>query len=334
MREDNKVTTTQRGVEMRHFLHLWDLTSEELEHLLDEAAQLKADHEQGQREPMMAGRVLGLVFEKPSLRTRVSFEAAMAQMGGSSIFLQATDGSLGVRESVPDFARTLCQYVDVIALRTFKHETQEEFARYSKCPIINALSDVSHPCQALGDLLTIRETFGEIRGRTLVFVGDSNNVARSLAIACGKLGATFILAAPEGYRFDDRFMKEYEQHCQGGRLEVNGQPDHAVHRADIIYTDVWTSMGQESEAEQRLRSFQNFQVNEKLLAQAPAHSLVMHCLPAHRGEEVTDGVLDGERSIAFQQAGNRMHAQKALMKWLILEQEDYSSSKSQTMTSQ
>ena len=195
-----------RGVEMRHFLDLVDLETDQLEYLLDEAARLKLEHSRGVRAPILAGRVLGLVFEKPSLRTRVSFESAMAQMGGTSVFLQATDGALGVRESVPDFARTLCQYADVVALRTFTHELQEEFARYSVCPVINALSDRSHPCQALGDLLTIREQFGEIKDRTLVFVGDSNNVARSLAIACGKLGAKFILAAPEGYGFEDDFV--------------------------------------------------------------------------------------------------------------------------------
>lgn len=314
---------------MRHFLDLWDVTTEELEYLLDEAARLKTETQRGQRPPFLAGRVLALVFEKPSLRTRVSFEAAMAHMGGSSVFLSAADGALGVRESVPDFARTLSQYVDVVALRTFQHQTQELFAAHASCPIVNALSDLSHPCQALGDLLTIREQFGEIKGRTLVFVGDSNNVARSLAIACGKLGARFILAAPDGYGFDDSFLKAYREHCTDGELLVNGQPEHAVHRADVIYTDVWTSMGQEAEREERLLQFQGFQVNEELLAQAPPHTLLMHCLPAHRGEEISEGALEGDRSVVFEQAGNRMHAQKALLKWLLLEQDEHATPASQ-----
>ena len=303
---------------MRHFLNLWDLEPEELTYLLDEAVRLKAGYQHGERPPLLAGRVLGLVFEKQSLRTRASFEAAMAHLGGSSLFLSAPDGAMGVRESVPDFARNLSQYADAVVLRTFRHQTVEEFAAHSACPVINGLSDVSHPCQALADLLTVREVFGDVKGRTLVFVGDGNNVARSVAIGCGKLGARFILAAPNGYGFDQQFLDDYRRHCRAGELIQNGDPAHAVDRADIIYTDVWTSMGQEEEREQRLRHFQGYQVNDALLALAPAHTRVMHCLPAHRGEEVTDEVLDGARSVAFQQAGNRMHAQKALLKWLLL----------------
>lgn len=305
---------------MRHFLDLWDLSADELDQLLNLALQVKQEHQQGERRPLLAGRVLGLVFEKPSLRTRASFEAAMAQMGGSTIFLSATDGKLGVRESVPDFARTLSQYTDVIAIRAFRHQTVQEFAEASTVPVINALTDQCHPCQALGDLLTIKEQFGDIQGRTLVFVGDSNNVARSLAIVCGKLGAKFVLASPDGYGFDDEFLRRYHQYPMTGGLVMNGQPSHAVHEADVIYTDVWTSMGQEAERAERLKRFQGYQVNEDLLQQAPSHTVVMHCLPANRGEEVTDGVLDGQNSIAFQQAGNRMHAQKALLQWLLEDQ--------------
>jgi ornithine carbamoyltransferase len=302
---------------MRHFLDLLDLSADDIRGLLQEAAELKAGLRHGQRPPLLLGRVLGLVFEKPSLRTRVSFQTAMAQLGGSSVFLNGGEVGLGSRESVPDFARTMSQYVDGVVLRTFSHRTVETFAQHATCPVINGLSDYYHPCQALGDLLTMQEVFGDVAGRTLVFVGDGNNVARSLAIGCGKLGVRFILAAPEGYGFDEPFLQTLRQRVPGGQVLLNGQPAHAVGDADVIYTDVWTSMGQEAEREQRLRRFAGYQVNEALLALAPAHARVMHCLPAHRGEEATSGVLDGERSIIFQQAGNRMHAQKALLKRLL-----------------
>ncbi len=304
---------------MRHFLELSDLSADELEHLLAEAGRLKAEHLSGRRPPLFAGRVLGLVFEKPSLRTRASFEAAMAHLGGASIFLSASDGPIGQRESVPDFARTLSHYVDAVVLRTFRHRTIEEFARHAGVPGINGLSDAGHPCQALADLLTVEELFGSVAGRTLVFVGDGNNVARSLALGCGLLGARFVLAAPEGYGFDEPFLQTFRRLAPRGELVMNGEPTHAVDDADVIYTDVWTSMGQEGEREERLRKFAGFQVNAELLARAPARAKVMHCLPAHRGEEVSDEAIDGARSVVFQQAGNRMHAQKALLKWLLME---------------
>lgn len=305
---------------MRHFLSLIDLAVEELTHLLDEAARLKADAQRGIRPPLLAGRVLGMIFEKPSLRTRASFEAAMAHLGGFSIFLSASDGPIGQRESVADFARTLNHYADAVVLRTYKHSTIEEFANHATVPVINGLSDLCHPCQVLGDLLTIQEYFdGGVRGKTLVFVGDGNNVARSLALGCGKLGARFILAAPEGYRFDPGFEQTFRRICTEGELIQNGVPAHAIGQADIIYTDVWTSMGQEAESGLRRAKFADFQVNDQLLAQAPPQARIMHCLPAHRGEEITSEVLDGPRSIVFEQAGNRLHAQKALLKWLMLE---------------
>jgi ornithine carbamoyltransferase len=302
---------------MRHLLTLLDVNSDEIKYLLAEAARLKADLQHGERPLILPRRVLGLVFEKPSLRTRASFEAAMAQLGGSSLFFSAVDGLLGQRESVPDFARTLSQYVDIAVLRTFSHATIQEFAAHASVPVINGLSDLGHPCQALGDLLTMQEVFGSIQGRTVVFVGDGNNVARSLAIGCGKLGARFILASPEGYGFDEDFLKTFRQKVPQGDLSQNGVPSHAVGAADIIYTDVWTSMGQEAERQQRLERFAGYQVNGDLLAQAPTHTRVMHCLPAHRGEEVSVDVMESDRSIIFQQAGNRMHVQKALIKWLL-----------------
>jgi ornithine carbamoyltransferase len=302
---------------MRNFLDLIDLNTGDLLHLLSEAARLKTAFQAGDRPPLLAGRVLGMIFEKQSLRTRVSFEAGMAQLGGRSIFLSATDGPIGQRESVPDFARTLSEYVDVVAMRVFSHKTLEEFAAHSRIPSINGLSDLAHPCQALGDLLTIQEVFGSIKGRTVVFVGDGNNVARSLALACGKLGARFVLSAPEGYRFDDSFLQVFRRQAPQGELTQDGSPSHAVANADVIYTDVWTSMGQEAEHERRLRHFAGYQVDAALLAKAPKRARLMHCLPAHRGEEVSAEAIDGDRSIVFQQAGNRMHAQKAVLVWLL-----------------
>jgi ornithine carbamoyltransferase len=302
---------------MRHFLDLLDLSPAEVAHLLEETARLKGACSRGERTPSLLGRVLGLVFDKPSLRTRVSFQSAMAQLGGASIFMTGQEAGLGSRESVPDFARVMSQYVDVVVLRTFSHATVEEFAIHSRCPVINGLSDYYHPCQALADLFTMKEVFGDLAGRTLAFVGDGNNVARSLAICCGKLGVNFVLAAPQGYGFDEEFVSLCSHRLPQARFLQNGAPEHAVQSADVIYTDVWASMGQEAERERRAKAFASFQVNEALVAQAPHHARVMHCLPAHRGEEVTSAVLDGQRSIVFQQAGNRLHAQKALLQWLL-----------------
>jgi ornithine carbamoyltransferase len=301
----------------RHFLDLLDLTPEEVNELLERTARIKAAWQQGKREPILLGRVLGLVFEKPSLRTRASFQSAMAQLGGASVFMTAQEAGLGSRETVADFAQVMSQYVDAVVLRTYSHATVVEFARNSCCPVINGLSDYYHPCQALGDLFTLREEFGSVAGRTVAFIGDGNNVARSLAICCAKLSVNFVLAAPEGYGSDEPFLRLCEQSLPRERLLVNGSPDHAVRDADIIYTDVWTSMGQEAEHEKRLKAFTGYQVNETLLAKAPQRARFMHCLPAHRGEEVSAGVMDGDRSLVFRQAGNRMHAQKALLLWLL-----------------
>ena len=305
------------GKAMRHLLELWDWTAEEILDLLKEASRLKKAHLRGKNKPSLQGHVLGLIFEKPSLRTRVSFQAAIAQLGGSSIFLSGAEVGLGSRETVPDFARTISNYVSGVVLRTFKHETVAEFAAHAGCPVINGLSDYSHPCQALGDLLTLQEQCAPLEGRTLVFVGDGNNVARSLAIGCGKLGVHFILAAPEGYGFDEPFLKNYRRAVPEGNLQQTNDPRKAVRAADVIYTDVWASMGQESEREHRQRKFTRFQVNADLFKLAPAQARFMHCLPAHRGEEVTGDILDSERSIVFDQAGNRMHAQKALLEMLL-----------------
>ncbi len=302
---------------MKHFLNLIDLTTDELGHLLTEAARLKDAQSRRIPSHSLSGRVVGLVFEKPSLRTRVSFESGVAQLGGTSLYLPGNEVGLGWRESLADFSRTISNYVDALVLRVYRHETLDGIAGTGSIPIINGLSDWSHPCQGLADILTVRELFGTETGRTIVFVGDGNNVARSLAVGCGRLGMRFVLACPIGYGFDDRFKAQYTAQVSPDFPREVNDPIAAVRGADVIYTDVWTSMGQEAEREERLRRFESFQVNGELLAKAPSHCKVLHCLPAHRGEEITDDVMDGAACAAFQQAGNRLHAQKAVLEWLL-----------------
>jgi ornithine carbamoyltransferase len=302
---------------MRHFLNLIDLSADELAGLLTEAARLKEGHARGVPARSLSGKVVGLVFEKPSLRTRVSFESGVAQLGGTALYLPGNEVGLGWRESLADFARTVCHYLDALVLRVYHHETVEGLAKHSCIPVVNGLSDWSHPCQGLADLLTVRELFGSEAGRTVAFVGDGNNVARSLAVGCGKLGLRFVLCCPVGYGFDDKFRQQYRERVSPDFPEEVNDPATAVRDADVIYTDVWTSMGQEAEREERLKRFAPFQVNAELLAKAPPHCKVLHCLPAHRGEEVTDDVLDGPASAVFQQAGNRLHTQKAVLEWLL-----------------
>jgi ornithine carbamoyltransferase len=301
---------------MRHLLSDLDLSAADYAHLLGEAARLKAARRQGVPGRSLAGKVVALVFEKPSLRTRVSFEAGVAQLGGSSLFLPGNEVGLGWRETHADAARTLSRLVDCLVLRVMSQETIDKIAAAATVPVVNALSDRWHPCQALADLLTVQEAFGTCEGKQVVFVGDGNNVARSLAVGCHRVGAGFVLCCPKGYEFDAR---------SAGELAAAGvpvpapcrDPKAAVAAADVIYTDVWTSMGQEAEREERLRRFAKFQVNETLLAAAPGHCKVLHCLPAHRGEEITDGVADGPQSAVFDQAENRLHAQKAVLEWLL-----------------
>ena len=302
---------------MKHFLNIIDLSTDELSSLLAEAARLKESHARRIPTHTLAGRVVGLVFEKPSMRTRVSFESGIAQLGGTSLYLPGNEVGLGWRESLADFSRTVSQYVDALVLRVYRHETLDGLTAHSTIPIVNALSDWSHPCQGLADLLTVRELFGGETGRTVAFVGDGNNVARSMAVGCGKLGMRFRHACPVGYGFDDKFRANYAANVSPDFPKEMNDPIAAVRDADVIYTDVWTSMGQESEREDRLKRFAPFQVNAALLAKAPAHCKVLHCLPAHRGEEITDDVMDGPACAAFQQAGNRLHTQKAVLEWLL-----------------
>jgi ornithine carbamoyltransferase len=301
---------------MRHFLNLSHVPAADLRQLLADAARLKAAHKRGVPARSLAGKVVGLVFEKPSLRTRVSFEAAVAHLGGSSLFLPGNEVGLGWRETHADFARTMGRFVDVLVLRVFQQETLDAMAKWAGVPVVNGLSDRSHPCQALADLLTIQEAFGSVEGKTVAFVGDGNNVARSLATGCAKAGAKFVLACPPGYAWDDRFVRDYTAAIGAPPPAAVHDPVAAVRAADVIYTDVWTSMGQEAEREERLRQFAKFQVNAALVAAAPGHCVVLHCLPAHRGEEITDDVVDGPRGRVFDQAENRLHAQKAVLEWV------------------
>ncbi len=301
----------------RHFIDLWDLSPEEARRLIAHAIELKRDDQQGKRPSLLSGRTLGLLFEKPSLRTRVSFEAAIARLGGNATFLRGEDVGLGIRESIADFARVLSQYVDALAVRTFAHSTVEELARYATIPVINALSHAAHPCQAMADLMTIEELRGSVEGQKLLFIGDGNNVAKSLAVASALVGAQFVLCAPKEYEFPTDFQARFAAKFPRIPLVVHGDLEKAVKGADIVYTDVWASMGQEHEAEERRGAFAAFQVTEALLAQARGDVIFMHCLPAHRGEEVSAEVLDGPHSWVLLQAANRVHFQMALLLWLM-----------------
>jgi ornithine carbamoyltransferase len=303
----------------KHFLQLLDQPSDVLVHLLERAARIKAGFVKGESNLTLKNKLVALVFEKPSLRTRVSFEAAAQQLGASSLFQAGNEVGLGTREPCRDFARTMSQYVNAIVLRVFKHQTVKEVAEFSSVPVVNGLSDTSHPCQAMADYLTIQEVFGSVKGKTLLFIGDGNNVSKSLAVGAGKLGVRFILACPSNYGFDAEFLAEYRKSVGTTKNpEETNDPLKAVKEADIIYTDVWTSMGQEAEKEKRLKEFSGYQINSTLMSLAPKHARIMHCLPAHRGEEITDETMESSSSVIFQQAGNRLHAQKAILEYLIV----------------
>ena len=273
--------------------------------LLDLAVRQKADPNTYQHAKVLTGKVVGLFFEKASLRTRLSFEVATLQLGGHSIYVGPEAGRIGERESIKDLAKVATRYMDILVLRTYKHETVTEMAKHSSKPVINGLSDLHHPCQALGDLMTIREKLGRLEGVKVAFVGDSNNVCRSLAHALSKVGGRLSIASPHGYGFTAAFLKS-----TGATLTTD--PLEAVNGADVVYTDVWTSMGQENEAAKRRSIFQPYQINAELLAKVP-NAIVMHCLPAHRGDEITDAVMDGNQAVVYDQAENRLHIQRALL---------------------
>jgi len=299
----------------KDLLSVSDLSGEDIQLLIADAVDMKA----AGWSSLLDRKILGMVFEKPSLRTRVSFEVAMQQLGGHVIYLSPGEVGLVERESVSDVARVLCRYVDVIVARTFSHQTLEILAGYSSVPVINALSDLEHPCQALADLVTIYEKKGELKGLTLAFVGDGNNVAHSLLLAASLAGMNFRIASPAGYAVQDRILHLAQDYATSSGTEIfcTEEPALAVNGADVVYTDVWTSMGQEVEAEQRHRIFASYQVNSKLLSLAKGDAILMHPLPAHRGEEVAEDILDSPESVVFDQAENRMHLQKALLAQML-----------------
>lgn len=303
---------------MRHLITLADLTAAEIDRIFSITEDLKTKFEKGLREPLLPGRVMALLFEKPSLRTRVSFEAGMAHLGGSTLFLGA-DVGFGHRESMADFGRVLSEYIDAIVVRAKSHQTVLDLAAHCSTSVINGLTDFAHPCQAMADLFTVRELAG-LSGHTVAWVGDGNNVARSLALGCGKVGVRLVMATPEEYRFDEEFLALLDREVPELELVVTNDPAEAVREAVAIYTDVWASMGQESEMEKRRRDFAPYQVNTKLMSKAQKGAVFMHCLPARRGEEVTDEVIDGPQSVVVRQAANRMHVQKGILAWLLAAQ--------------
>ncbi len=305
----------ERDLKGKDLLAISDLSGDEILSVISDAVDVKARG----RLSLLDGKILALIFEKPSLRTRVSFEVAMRELGGQAIYLSPAEVGLGARESVPDVARVLSRYVDAIAARTFSQQTLEVLAGYSAVPVINALSDLEHPCQALADLLTIYEKKGELQGLTLAFIGDGNNVAHSVLLAASLTGMNFRIASPVGYTVKDKILHLAQGYAMTSVAEIfcTEEPRSAVSGADIVYTDVWTSMGQEAEAQERRQVFRDYQVNSELLSLAKEDAILMHPLPAHRGEEVTEDILDSLQSVVFDQAENRMHMQKALLAQML-----------------
>ncbi len=303
---------------MKHLLSIADLTRDEIFEILKLAEKLKEERYKGLTTDYLKNKSLAMIFELPSTRTRVSFEVAMTDLGGHALYLNWNDLQLGRGEPIKDTARVLSRYVHAVMMRVRRHETLEEFAKYSTVPVINGLSNLEHPCQVLADLLTIYEYKGDFKDLTLVWVGDGNNVCNSLILASALTGMKMVVSTPKGYEPDERIVKKALD--MGANLIFERDPKKAVRDADIIYTDVWVSMGQEAEREKRLRDFADYQVREELLKLSTDDVVVMHCLPAHRGEEITDEVMEGKHSIVFDQAENRLHAQKAILLKLIGEE--------------
>jgi ornithine carbamoyltransferase len=300
---------------MKHFLAISDLSSGEVQDLLDLAIKLKEEYFKKGNPPYFKGRVLGMIFQKPSLRTRVSFDIAMRHCGGDALYLSPNEVGLGKRESIADIARVLSGYVQALMARTFDHEHVLQLAQWSEIPVVNGLSDYNHPCQGIGDALTIQEKFGKAKGLNVAYVGDGNNVAVSLMHVCAKLGWNFTIANPEDYDLSPKAVKIAEEIIKetGSVLTFVRDPHEAVKGAQVIYTDTWTSMGQEEESVKREQVFPPYQVNAQLVSEADKDVIVMHCLPAHRNHELTDDVADGSHSVIFPQAHNRLHAQKAIL---------------------
>lgn len=304
----------------RDLLTLADVTPEEIQHMLTLALDLKQRHKRGESTPLLAGKALALLFSKPSLRTRASFEVGMAQLGGMSSYFEDADIVLGIREPLKDLGRVLSRYYDGIVIRTFAHASVIELAQAATVPVINGLTDSYHPCQILAALQTLHEHFGDLKGRRITYVGDGNNVAHSWLLGAAQMGLTLTLACPPAYQPDVTVVRQAQAIAAttGAVLSVVEDPKHGVRGTDAIYTDVWTSMGQEDQATVRQAVLRPYQINTALLAEAPPHAVVMHCLPAHRGEEITDEVLESERALVFDEAENRLHAQKALLVFTML----------------
>lgn len=303
----------------KDLITIGELSSDEVWEILRLAARLKAELKSGTPNRLLVGKTLGMIFQKPSLRTRVSFEVGMVQLGGYALYLAPEEVQLGKRESVPDVARVLSRYVDGVMARVFSHTYIEQLATYASVPVINGLSDLTHPCQGLADLLTIWEHKGHLDGLTLAYVGDGNNVAHSLLLSGAQVGMHVVVASPPGFEPNPGVVSRAKEIATktGSRITVTNDPMLAVTGADVVYTDVWTSMGQESEYAQRLGIFAPYQVNARLVSAADPAALVMHCLPAHRGEEITEGVIESPRSVVFDQAENRLHAEKAVLVLLL-----------------
>ncbi len=303
---------------MKHFIAISDCTSAELRKLLDVSYRLKKQfRETGRNEHVLAGKTLAMIFEKPSLRTRVSFAVAMTQLGGNGLLLRQEEVGLGTREPVQDVARVLSGMCQGIMARTFEHAKVTGLAQWATVPVINGLTDFSHPCQAMADLMTLEEHFGGLKGRTLAFVGDGNNVVRSLAVACGRFGMRFILAAPPAYALPNEEVERIRKQASGMEFLVMRDAKEAVRQADAVCTDTWVSMGQEAQKAQRMKDFAGYQVDEKLMAAAPKEAVVLHCLPAYRGLEISEEVMEGPRSLVFAEAENRLHFQKGLLAVLM-----------------
>jgi ornithine carbamoyltransferase len=302
---------------MKHFLSIIDCPKDLIKELLRVSARLKSLYSVGGEDLCLKGKTLAMLFEKPSLRTRMSFQVAMANLGGTAIYVKPEDiGGIGKREPIKDISRVMSRYVHGIMARTFEHSTVTELAKYATVPVINALTDFSHPCQAMADVLTIKEHCQDIEGTTIAFIGDGNNVARSLAFACAKLGMKMVVASPAGYELDAETIEKANQ-LSADCVRQTNDPGTAVLDADIIYTDTWVSMGQEDEKQKRQADFAGFQVNAELVKSAPANVKIMHCLPAYRGLEITDEVVESPNSIIFDQSENRLHFQRALLKKLL-----------------
>ncbi len=309
----------ENNLQGRDFLSLQDFSAVEIRVLLDLAKDLKSRLKKGELQPLLAGKTLAMIFEKPSTRTRISFEVGMWQLGGAALFLSSQELQMGRGEPVKDTAAVLSRYVNGIMIRTFDHATVQELARYASVPVVNGLTDLLHPCQVLADLLTIEEKKGHLQGVKIAYTGDGNNVAHSLLLGCSKMGLDLAVATPPSHRPLPKIVAEALANAgqSGSKIFITDDPSEAVKNADVIYTDVWTSMGQEKEKAERRTIFAPYQINSNLVKMASPDVLIMHCLPAYRGEEITTQVLEGERSVVLDQAENRLHAQKALLALLM-----------------